>query len=241
MAPTPSARRKKIGCLPHRGALRLCELYAYSGGRHHSGEDSCYSGAPVGSSVKESEPAKLFKTKDAWAKWLEKHHRTSTALWLRFAKKNSGIQSVSYQEALDVALCYGWIDAQLKGENEATYLQRFVRRSDKSLWSKVNREKALAFIASGEMQAAGLEAVEKAKQSGRWEGAYDSSSKATVPHDFQRALDTNAGAKSFFETLDKANRYAILWRLQTTRKPETRARKLKQFIEMLARGEKIHN
>jgi uncharacterized protein YdeI (YjbR/CyaY-like superfamily) len=147
---------------------------------------------------------------------------------------------VSYKEALDVALCYGWIDGQKKPEDEKTWLQRFVPRSDKSIWSKINREKALGLIACGDMKAAGLEAIEKAKKNGRWEAAYDSPSGATVPEDFQAALDRNAKAKAFFEKLDRANRYAMLWRIQTVKKAETRARKIQEFVGMLERGEKIH-
>ncbi len=185
-------------------------------------------------------PARLFKSKEDWAEWLEKNHGKSTGLWLRVAKKESGLKSVSYKEALDVALCYGWIDGQKQPENEKTWLQRFVPRTDKSLWSKINREKALALMASGEMRAAGQQAIENAKKNGRWEAAYDSPSGANVPSDFQIALDASSRAKAFFQTLDRANRYAVLWRIQTVKKAETRARKIQQFIEMLERKEKIH-
>jgi uncharacterized protein YdeI (YjbR/CyaY-like superfamily) len=188
----------------------------------------------------DTSPIRLFKSKQDWATWLEKNHGKSTGLWLRFAKKDSGARSVSYKEALDVALCYGWIDGQKRPENEKTWLQRFVPRSDKSLWSKINREKALGLIATGEMKAAGLEAIENANKNGRWDAAYDSPSAATVPSDFQAALDGNVQAKAFFETLDRANRYALLWRIQTAKKTETRARKIREFIGMLERGEKIH-
>jgi uncharacterized protein YdeI (YjbR/CyaY-like superfamily) len=185
-------------------------------------------------------PAPLFKSKEDWAEWLEKNHGKSTGLWLRVAKKESGLKSVSYKEALDVALCYGWIDGQKQPENEKTWLQRFVPRTDKSLWSKINREKALALMASGEMRAAGQQAIENAKKNGRWEAAYDSPSGANVPSDFQIALDASSRAKAFFQTLDRANRYAVLWRIQTVKTAETRARKIQQFIEMLERKEKIH-
>ena len=184
---------------------------------------------------------KLFKSKQNWAGWLEKNHRKSTGLWLRLAKKDSGLRSVSYKEALDVALCYGWIDGQKRPENEQTWLQRFVPRSSRSIWSKINREKVLALIASGEMKAAGLEAIENAKKNGRWDAAYDSPSGATVPADFQKALNANPRAAVFFKTLDRANRYAVLWRIQTVKKAETRARKIGQFIAMLERKEKIHS
>jgi uncharacterized protein YdeI (YjbR/CyaY-like superfamily) len=185
-------------------------------------------------------PVRLFKSKQDWAAWLEKNHHKSTGLWLRVAKKGSGLRSVSYQEAIEVALCYGWIDGQKRPENEETWLQRFVSRSSKSVWSKINREKALVLIASGEMKAAGLQAIENAKKNGRWDAAYDSPSGATVPADFQKALDGNPRAAAFFKTLDRANRYAVLWRIQTVKKAGTRARKIEHFIGMLERSEKIH-
>jgi len=185
-------------------------------------------------------PVRLFKSKRDWAAWLEKNHRKSTGLWLRLAKKDSRLRSVSYKEALEVALCYGWIDGQKRPESEEAWLQKFIARSSQSIWSKINREKALALIANGEMQAAGLEAVESAKRNGRWDAAYDSPSGATVPSDFQAALDGNQRAAAFFKTLDRANRYAVLWRIQTVKKAETRARKIGEFIEMLEREEKIH-
>ena len=191
-------------------------------------------------SAADNSPARLFKSKQDWATWLEKNHRKHSGMWLRLAKKDSGLRSVTYQEALEAALCYGWIDGQKRPEDERTWLQRFLPRSARSIWSKINREKALALIASREMKVAGLEAVESAKKDGRWDNAYDSPSNAKVPDDFQAALDANARAKAFFETLDRANRYAILWRIQTVKKAETRVRKIQQFIEMLERKEKIH-
>ncbi|HZR28562.1 MAG TPA: YdeI/OmpD-associated family protein [Terriglobales bacterium] len=191
-------------------------------------------------SAADGSPIKLFKSKKDWAAWLEKNHDKSAGLWLRLAKKDSGLQSVSYKEALDVALCYGWIDGQKRPENDKTWLQRFCLRSGKSVWSKINREKAQALIASGEMKEAGLAAIENAKKNGRWDTAYDSPSGADVPGDFQAALDANPRATAFFKTLDRANRYAILWRIQTVKKAETRARKIEQFIGMLKRKEKIH-
>jgi uncharacterized protein YdeI (YjbR/CyaY-like superfamily) len=184
--------------------------------------------------------ARLFKTKGEWAAWLKKNHRDHPGLWLRFAKKGSALKSVSYQEALEVSLCYGWIDGQKKAESDEAWQQRFVPRTSRSIWSKINREKAMALIASGAMQAAGLEAIENAKENGKWEAAYDSPRGAAVPADLQAALDANPKAAAFFATLDSANRYAILWRIQTVKKAETRARKIEQFIGMLERGEKIH-
>ncbi len=186
-------------------------------------------------------PVRLFKSKQDWAAWLEKNHRKSAGLWLRMAKKGSQLRSVSYQEALEVALCYGWIDGQKRPESEQAWLQKFLSRSNRSIWSKINRAKALALIASGEMNPSGLDAIENAKTNGRWDAAYDSPSGATVPSDFQAALDANPKATAFFKTLDRANRYAILWRIQTVKKAETRARKIEQFAGMLARKEKIHS
>jgi uncharacterized protein YdeI (YjbR/CyaY-like superfamily) len=183
---------------------------------------------------------KLFESSRDWIAWLEKNHSKSTGLWLRLAKKASGLQSVSYKEALEVALCYGWIDGQKKPESEQAWLQRFLPRSNTSIWSKINREKAVALIESGAMKPAGLSAIENAKKNGRWDAAYDSPSAATVPSDFQAALDANLQAKAFFETIDRANRYAILWRIQTVKRAETRARKIAEFVAMLERREKIH-
>lgn len=183
---------------------------------------------------------KGFKSKEAWAAWLEKNHRKSPGLWLRLAKKGSPLQSLSYAEALEIALCFGWIDGQKKPESEHAWLQRFVPRSSKSIWSKINREKALLLVANGQMKTAGMEAIENAKQNGRWDAAYDSPSGATVPSDFAAALDANPHARVFFEKLDRANRYAFLWRIQTVKRAETRARKIEKFIAMLEKGEKIH-
>ena len=162
-------------------------------------------------------------------------------MWLQLAKKGSKLQSVTYAEALDVALCYGWIDGQKRPQDEKIWLQRFLPRSAKSVWSKINRDKAEALLATGAMKPAGLAAIEQAKKAGRWETAYDSPRSAMVPEDLQAALDSNPKAKSFFETLDRANRYAILWRIQTVKRAETRARKIRQFIAMLERKEKIHD
>jgi uncharacterized protein YdeI (YjbR/CyaY-like superfamily) len=189
----------------------------------------------------DSSPVRLFKSKQDWAAWLEKNHRKSAGLWLRLAKKGSRLRSITYGEAVEVALCYGWIDGQKRPESDQAWLQKFVSRSGKSVWSKINREKALVLIAAGEMQAAGLEAIENAKKNGRWDAAYDSPSNAIVPADFQAALDANPRAAAFFKTLDKANRYAVLWRIQTVKRAETRARKIDHFIEMLERKDKIHS
>jgi uncharacterized protein YdeI (YjbR/CyaY-like superfamily) len=185
-------------------------------------------------------PVRLFANRAAWDAWLEKNHRKSEGLWLRLAKKGSGMRSVTYSEALEVALIYGWIDGQKRPESEQAWLQRFLPRGVRSIWSKINREKALGLIASGQMKAAGLEAVELARKNGRWESAYDSPKGAAVPADFQAALDGNPRAGEFFRELDRANRYAVLFRIQTVKKVETRARKIVEFVAMLERGERIH-
>ncbi len=187
-----------------------------------------------------NDPVRLFAIQADWAAWLEKEHRHSQGLWLRLAKKGSGLQSVTYGEALEVALCYRWIDGQKRGDSDQAWLQRFVPRSANSIWSKINRDKAVALIASGRMNAAGLEAVEAAKKAGRWDAAYDSPKAAKVPEDFEAAMDTSPRAKKFFQSLDGANRYAVLFRIQTVKKAETRARKIRDFIEMLERNETIH-
>ena len=156
------------------------------------------------------------------------------------AKKDSGTPSVTYAEAIEIALCYGWIDGQKQSHSAETWLQKFTPRGKKSIWSKINREKAVALIESGRMQATGLAEVKRAQADGRWEQAYDSPSTATVPPDLQAALNKNARAKAFFATLESRNRYAILWRVQTAKKAETRAKRIALFIQMLERGEKIH-
>ncbi|WP_114210983.1 YdeI/OmpD-associated family protein [Acidisarcina polymorpha] len=183
---------------------------------------------------------RLFPSKETWLEWLERHHVESTGLWLRLAKKNSSLQSVSYQEALETALCYGWIDGQRKPESDQAWLQRFSPRSNRSVWSKINRDKVLALISSGAMKPAGFAAIENAKKNGRWDAAYDSPAGAIVPDDLQAALDEHPKAQAFFESLNRANRYAVLWRIQTVKRVETRIRKIEQLVAMLERGEKFH-
>lgn len=185
-------------------------------------------------------PIRLFKTQKDWADWLGTNHASSPGVWLRIAKKASGIKSVTYDQALEAALCYGWIDGQKKSYDDSSWLQKFVPRGAKSIWSKINREKATALINSGQMKAAGLAAVDAAKKDGRWDAAYDSQSRASVPEDLQAELDRTPKAKAFFETLNSVNRYAILFRIQTAKKSETRARRIEQFIQMLEKGEKIY-
>jgi uncharacterized protein YdeI (YjbR/CyaY-like superfamily) len=181
-----------------------------------------------------------FSSKAEFAAWMAEHHDKADGIWIKFAKKTSGIETVVYKEALDVALCHGWIDGQTAKVDDDFYAQRFTPRRARSKWSKVNREKAEALIASGAMKPAGLAEVERAKADGRWDAAYDAPSKITVPDDLQAAFDANPRAQAFFESLDSQNRYAVLYRIHDAKRPETRARRIQQFTEMLARGEKLH-
>ena len=185
-------------------------------------------------------PILPFASQRDWETWLAKHHQTSKGLWLKMAKKASGIDSINYAEALDVALCHGWIDGQKGAFDDIFWIQRFTPRGPRSKWSKINVDKALALIEAGRMKPAGLAEVEKAQSDGRWEQAYDSQSQATVPEDLQRELDKNPEAAKFFATLNSANRYAVLYRIQEAKKPETRARRIEKLVGMLNRGEKLH-
>ena len=175
-----------------------------------------------------------------WAAWLTRHHASSAGVWLRIAKRGAGAESISHPEALELALCFGWIDALSRSDGPQHWLKRFTPRSARSIWSKVNRDKALALAAAGRMQPAGLREMQRAQADGRWEAAYDPGSTATVPPDLQAALDANRPAKAFFATLDSQNRYAVLFRLQTAKRAEARARRIETFVAMLARGEKLH-
>lgn len=181
-----------------------------------------------------------FTTSQQWEQWLADHHATITGLWLRFYKKASATKSISYAEALDVALCYGWIDGQTKSYDAESWLQRFTPRRAKSLWSKRNQEHVARLTTAGRMQAAGLAAVAAAQADGRWEQAYDSPQNSTVPEDFMRELAKHPVAYAHFETLNKANRYAITWRLQTAKKPETRARRMQALLALLIAGKKLY-
>jgi len=184
-------------------------------------------------------PVKPFKTPAAWEKWLASHHQKSAGIWMQIAKKDSGIASVTYQEALDVALCYGWIDGQKRPYDERTWLQRFTPRGPRSVWSKINTGKIQVLIDAGRMQPAGLAAIEAAKANGRWESAYQPWSNPDVPPDLAAALAAKPNAKAFFETLRGGKRYAIIYRVTTAKKPETRARRIAQYVAMLERRETI--
>jgi uncharacterized protein YdeI (YjbR/CyaY-like superfamily) len=185
-------------------------------------------------------PIIAFASSNAWETWLEKHHATANGLWLKIAKKGSGIDTVSYAEALDVALCYGWIDGQKASFDDHHWLQRFTPRRPRSKWSKVNLVKATELIKRGEMKPAGLREVERATQDGRWDAAYDAQSTATVPDDLRREFDKNEVARKFFSTLDSRNRYAILYQIQDAKKPETRARRIERYVAMLNEHKKIY-
>jgi uncharacterized protein YdeI (YjbR/CyaY-like superfamily) len=185
-------------------------------------------------------PILPFATWQDWDNWLAEHHTDTGGIWLKIAKKESGFASVSYAEALDSALCYGWIDGQKASFDDQYWLQKFTPRRPKSMWSKINCDKVAVLIEAGRMQPAGLRQIELAKADGRWDAAYSSQSKITIPDDFQQALDNNPPAKEFFNTLNSANRYAVLYRIQTAKKPETRAARIQKLIDMLARNEKIY-
>jgi uncharacterized protein YdeI (YjbR/CyaY-like superfamily) len=188
----------------------------------------------------DSDPIHGFESQKAWEKWLKENHRTSSGIWMRLARKASGIPSITYAEAVESALCYGWIDGHKRPHSDTAWLQRFTPRRSRSMWSQINRDKALALIESKRMRAAGLEEVERAKKDGRWEAAYGSQSALTTDAGFQKALNKSPRAKKFFKTISAANRYAILWRVQTAKRPETRARRIKQYVEMLEKGETHH-
>jgi uncharacterized protein YdeI (YjbR/CyaY-like superfamily) len=185
-------------------------------------------------------PILFFESGEEWAGWLAENHDTSPGVWLRFAKKGSGIRSLTYAPALEEALRYGWIDGQAKRQDDDWYVQKFIKRAKRSIWSKVNRDKVEALIAAGRMEPAGQAEIDRAKADGRWDAAYDSPKNATVPEDLQAALNASPRAKELFPTLSSQNRYAILFRLQTAKKPETRVKRIAEFVAMLERGETLH-
>ena len=197
-------------------------------------------GQSMTKNAKQDLPVVPFESQKDWEAWLEEHHDTSVGLWLKISKKDSGIDSVSYPEALDVAIIYGWIDSQKASFDDKFWLQRFTPRRPKSKWSKVNRKKATELIEQGKMKTAGLKEVETARQDGRWDQAYDSQSNATVPDDFRQELDRNPGAQEFFATLNSANRYAILYQIQDAKKSETRARRIEKYVAMLNEQKKFY-
>lgn len=190
--------------------------------------------------MKDDLPVILFETEQNLIDWLEQNGK-STGVWIRIAKKSSGVKSISYDQAVEVALCFGWIDGLKKTFDEKTWIQRFSPRKPTSQWSKINREKALRLIEEGKMRSAGLAIIEVAKARGTWDNAYDSQKTMTIPSDLQAELDKNPEAAEFFKSMESVNRYAIIYRLQTARTPELRTKRLQQFVEMLKQKEKIYN
>jgi len=187
-----------------------------------------------------TQPVLSFTSSKKWESWLAKNHSQSDGIWLQFYKKASGKKTVVYAEALQVALCYGWIDGQSQSIDEDSYKQKFTPRRPRSMWSKRNTQFAKQLIKDGKMKKAGLVQIEAAKKDGRWEKAYDSPGKMVIPEDFLKALSKNKKAKTFFESLSKVNTYAIAWRLQTAKTPETRAKRMKIILEMMRNGKKFH-
>ncbi|HEV7645220.1 MAG TPA: YdeI/OmpD-associated family protein [Pyrinomonadaceae bacterium] len=185
-------------------------------------------------------PVKEFKTQTAWEKWLEKNHDKSPGVWMRFYKKASGVKSMNYDQALDGALCYGWIDGQTNKYDDDSWVQRFTPRRAKSIWSKRNVGHVARLTEAGKMTPAGQAQIDAAKADGRWSIAYDSHSTMEIPEDFLKALAKNKKAKAFFDTLNRANLYSIAFRLQTAKKPETREKRMKLILEMMKNGEKFH-
>ena len=189
---------------------------------------------------KKDTPTKAFATSGAWEQWLAANHAQSDGIWLRIFNKESGEKTVTYAEALDEALCYGWIDGQKKKLDSDSWIQKFTPRRARSIWSKRNIEHIERLTNENRMKAAGLKAFEEAKKDGRIAAAYDSPSNSSTPEDFLRLLEKDNKAKTFFDSLNKANKYAITWRLQTAKKQETREKRMKMILEMLARGEQFH-
>jgi uncharacterized protein YdeI (YjbR/CyaY-like superfamily) len=185
-------------------------------------------------------PTLSFASDAAWEAWLGANHEQAGGVWIKVAKKGTGIESVHYPEVLETALCFGWIDGRRQAFDERHFLQRFTPRRARSKWSRINREKAERLIAGGRMRAAGRAEVERAKADGRWAAAYEGQRRITVPDDLKRELDLRPEAKAFFDELSSQNRYAILYRLQDAKRPETRVRRLAKFVAMLERGEAIH-
>jgi uncharacterized protein YdeI (YjbR/CyaY-like superfamily) len=188
----------------------------------------------------ESKQIVSFKSAGDWERWLDKHHAGSDGVWLHIFTKGSGKASVTYTEAVDVALCYGWIDGQGKSRDEASWVQKFTPRRARSVWSKLNTQRAARLMKAGSMKPAGLKEVAAAKKDGRWNRAYDSPSAAIMPEDFLKELGRNKKAKAFFETLNKRNTYPIAYRLQSAKKPETRERRMQAIVAMLANGERFY-
>lgn len=183
----------------------------------------------------------LFSTQEEWEIWLQENHSISPGVWVKIAKKGCAVSSVSYDEALNGALCYGWIDSRKEKFDECFWLQRFTPRRSKSPWSAINRGKVEELLKQGKIRPAGMVEIEKARQDGRWEAAYPSQSQAEIPEDLRKALDEHPAAREFFETLNRVNRFAILYRLRSAKKAETRQKRLAMFIQMLSEQRKIYD
>lgn len=181
-----------------------------------------------------------FKSPEDWHAWLMANHTQPIGIWVRLYKKASGVKSINYDQALDEALCFGWIDGQKKSFDEKSWIQKFTPRRAKSLWSKRNRDHIARLVKAKRMQPAGLREVKNAKADGRWDQAYDSAKTMKIPEDFLKELKKDKSAYEFFLTLNKANVYAIAWRLQTAKKPETRERRMAAILDMLKNGKKLH-
>jgi uncharacterized protein YdeI (YjbR/CyaY-like superfamily) len=182
----------------------------------------------------------LLESKEAWREWLEVNCLSSPGAWLQMAKKGTPFHTLSYSEALECALCYGWIDGQKRSGPDGYFLQRFTRRTARSIWSKINREKALDLMETEQMRPPGFAAVEQAKKNGLWDAAYDAQSAIRVPDDLVEALTSNPRASNFFQRLSSQNRYAILFRLQKIKNPVTRANNIIKYVAMLESGETFH-
>ena len=189
--------------------------------------------------AKAEQPVLFFATPAELDAWMDEHAEESDGIWLKFAKKASGIKSVADAEAVEIALCHGWIDGQVKRLDEQHYLQKFTPRRPRSKWSKLNREKAERLIAEGRMRPAGLREVERAREDGRWDEAYDSATTATVPDDFREALDAEPAAREFFESLGNTKRYAFLYRIRDAKRPDTRAKRIAEYVELLRVGKTL--
>jgi uncharacterized protein YdeI (YjbR/CyaY-like superfamily) len=185
-------------------------------------------------------PVRAFRNAAAFERWLARQPADAPGIWMKIAKRDSGVASVTHAEALEVALCYGWIDGQRRKVDAVHFVQRFTPRRARSIWSKINCAKATALEESGRMQPAGRREMERAKADGRWDAAYDGQRTATVPPDLQAALDSNRAARDFFATLDSRNRYAVLWRIAEAKRPRTRVARIERFVAMLAAHEKLH-
>ena len=189
--------------------------------------------------AKAEQPVHSFATPDELGAWMDEHAEESDGIWLKFAKKASGIPSVVYADAVEIALCHGWIDGQAKRLDDDHYVQRFTPRRARSKWSKINRQKAERLMAEGRMRLGGLSEVERAKQDGRWDEAYDSTTTATVPEDFKRALAAEPAARDFFERLGNTKRYSFLYRIEDAKRPETRAKRIAEYVALLREGKTL--